>query len=63
MSSKIKLVKKGKVDSTSPVSANDHVMTEQQLNRQIVGVIKGWIDEFKVRRTSEMQSALLMLSR
>ena len=62
MSTKVKLVKRVKANESSPVVTKTNV-TEQQRNRAIVGVIKSWIDEFKLDSATKSEKALALLSR
>jgi len=63
MSSKVRIVKRRKVDESMPVVTKDDVRNEQQRNREVIGVIKSWIDEFKLRTASQAEAALILLNR
>jgi hypothetical protein len=63
MSSKVRIVKRRKVDESMPVVTKDNVKNEQQRNREVIGVIKSWIDEFKLRTASNAEAALILLNR
>jgi len=63
MSSQIRVVKKAKGDDLTRVVANDNAKNERQRNREIVGVIKSWIEEFRLRSTSSSQAALVRLTK
>ena len=63
MSSEVRIVKRRKVDESMPVVTKDNVKNEQQRNREVVGVIKNWIDEFKLRTASKAEAALILLNR
>jgi hypothetical protein len=36
---------------------------ERQRNREMVGVIKGWVEEFKLRNVSRSEAALAFLNK
>jgi len=61
MSSKVKLIKRSKAEELPKVVVKDKVQSEQQRDREIVEVIKGWIDDFKLQSISKQQSALAFL--
>ncbi|PWT89795.1 MAG: hypothetical protein C5B55_10780 [Blastocatellia bacterium] len=61
MSSQVRLIKKGKALESMHAAANATAKNEQQRNREIVGIVKSWIDEFKLGRASRSQTALLLL--
>ena len=61
MSSKVKLIKRSKAEELPKVVAKDKVQSEQQRNREIVEVIKSWIDDFKLQSISKRESALAFL--
>jgi len=63
MSSKVRIVKRKKVDESKPVITKDNVRNEQQRNREVIGVIKSWIDEFKLSTASKSEAALILLNR
>jgi len=63
MSSQVRIVKRRKVDESMPVVTKDNVKNEQQRNREVIGVIKSWIDEFKLRTASQAEAALILLNR
>ena len=63
MSTKVKLVKKGKIDNSVRVVTENHVKNEQQRDREIVSVIKSWIDEFKLQTVTRRQAALVLLNK
>jgi hypothetical protein len=63
MSSKIRIVKRRKAHESMRVTANDDAKSEQQRNREIVGVIKSWIEEFKLRSSSRSKAALVLLNK
>lgn len=63
MSSKIRLVKKATTSEPIEVADNNTVLTEQQRNRQMVKVVKSWIDEFKVHSAVRTQTALALMNR
>ena len=63
MSSKVRIVKRRKVDESMPVVTKDNLKNEQQRNREVIGVIKNWIDEFKLRTASKAEAALILLNR
>jgi hypothetical protein len=62
MSSKVRIVKRQEANE-SPVAVQDVVKSEQQRNREIVGVIKGWIDEFRLRSAANSQAALAFINK
>jgi hypothetical protein len=45
------------------VTVNGDAKSEQQRNREIVGVITSWIDEFKLRGSSRSKAALVLLNK
>jgi hypothetical protein len=61
MSSKVKVIKRAKSDDIVEVVAREKVKNEQQRNREIVEVIKSWIDDFKLQSISKRESALAFL--
>ena len=64
MTSQIRVVKKPKKARGSlRVSPNGNAKNEQQRNREMVGVIKSWIDEFKLRSASRSQAAVALLNK
>jgi hypothetical protein len=63
MSSEIRIVKRQKADESLRVNANGNAKSEQQRNREIVGVIKSWIEEFKLRSSSRSKAALVLLNK
>ena len=63
MSSEIRIVKRQKADESLHVKANGNAKSEQQRNREIVGVIKSWIEEFKLRSSSRSKAALVLLNK
>ena len=63
MRSEIRIVKRQKADKSLRVNANRNNKSEQQRNREIVGVIKSWIEEFRFRSTSSSQAALVRLTK
>ena len=63
MSSKVRIVKRKKVDESKPVITKDNVRNEQQRNREVIGVIKSWIDEFKLRSRHESRVTLPLLNK
>lgn len=63
MSSEIRIVKRQKADESLRVNANGKAKSEQQRNREIVGVIKSWIEEFKLRSSSRSKAALVLLNK
>jgi len=62
MSSQVRVVKKPKVDAMR-VATNGDGKNERQRNREIVGVIKGWVEEFKLRTVSRSEAALALLNK
>ena len=63
MSSQVRIVKKQKADEAVPAQAPDIVKNERQRDREIVGVIKSWIDEFKINSNLRSQAALALLAK
>ena len=63
MSSEIRIVKRQKADESLRVNANGNAKSEQRRNREIVGVIKSWIEEFKLRSSSRSKAALVLLNK
>ena len=61
MRSKVKLIKRSKAEELPKVEVKDKVQSEQQRNREIVEVIKSWIDDFKLQSISKRESALAFL--
>ena len=62
MSSQVRVVKKPKADA-SRIAPNGDAKNEQQRNREIVGVIKSWIQEFRLGNASRSQAALALLNK
>jgi hypothetical protein len=58
MSSQIRVVKKQKADESMRAAVERNTKNEQQRNREIVGVIKSWIQEFKLRNRSGSEVSL-----
>jgi len=63
MRSEIRIVKRQKADKSLRVNANGNAKSEQQRNREMVGVIKGWVEEFKLRAVSRSEAALALLNK
>ena len=63
MSSQVRIVKKQTAAEAVPTQVSDVVKNESQRNREIVGVIKSWIDEFKINSNSRSQAALALLAK
>jgi hypothetical protein len=63
MRSEIRIVKRQIADESLRVNANGSNKSEQQRNREIVGVIKSWIEEFKLRGSSRSKAALVLLNK
>lgn len=63
MSSATRIVKRQKADESLRVNANGNTKSEQQRTREIVGVIKSWIEEFKLRGSSRSKAALVPLNK
>jgi len=63
MRSEIRIVKRQQADQALRVNANGNAKSEQQRNREIVGVIKCWIEEFKLRDSSRSRAALVLLNK
>lgn len=63
MSSKVKLVKKTKSDQLTQVITKNEVKSDQERNREIVGVIKSWIDDFKLHTAAKTEAALILLTK
>ena len=52
MASQVRVVKKPKGDASMRVATNGDGKNERQRNREMVGVIKRWVEEFKLRSQS-----------
>ena len=63
MSSQVRIVKKQTAAEAVPTQVSDVVKNESQRNREIVGVIKSWIDEFKLRSKQESRVTLPLLNK
>lgn len=63
MSSQVRVVKKAKDDASMRVAINGDGKNERQRNREMVGVIKGWVEEFKLRTVSRSEAALALLNK
>ena len=63
MSSQIRIVKRQKTYKSMRVTASGSAKSEQQRNREIVGVIKSWIEEFKLRTVAKSEAALALLNK
>lgn len=63
MSSKIRIVKRQKAHEPTRVTANGNAKSAQQRNREIVGVVTSWIEEFKLRASSRSKAALVLLNK
>ena len=63
MSSQIRIVKRQKAHGSTRVTANGSAKSEQQRNRATVGVIKSWIEEFRLRGASRSKAALVLLNK
>jgi hypothetical protein len=63
MSSQVRVVKKPKASELTHGATDGNVKNERQRNREIVGVIKGWVTEFKVRTASRSEAALALLNK
>ena len=63
MSSKVRIVKKQKVDESLPIVSKDKVKSQQERNREVIGVIKSWIDEFKLSAAARSEVAMVLLNR
>jgi len=63
MRSEIRIVKRQKADKSLRVNANGNAKNERQRNREMVGVIKGWVEEFKLRAVSRSEAALALLNK
>jgi hypothetical protein len=59
MNSKVKLVKKA--NQSIRVAPNNNLQNERQRNREIVGAINRWIDEFKLQSELKTEAALALL--
>ena len=64
MTSQIRVVKKPKKARGSlRVAPDGNAKNERQRNREMVGVIKGWVEEFKLRAVSRSEAALALLNK
>jgi hypothetical protein len=63
MSSQVRVVKKPKDDASMCVATNGNSKNDRQRNREMVGVIKGWVEEFKLRTISRSEAALALLNK
>ena len=63
MSSQIRVVKKAEADGSTRIAPKRQRENEQQRNREMVGVIKGWVEEFKLRAVSRSEAALALLNK
>jgi hypothetical protein len=63
MSFQVRVVKRPKAGVLTRVAAPGHTKNEQQRNREIVAVVKSWIDEFKLRTPSRSEAALVFLKK
>lgn len=63
MISKVRVVKKQKLDEVMPTQPQNIVKTQQQRNREMAGVVEGWIDEFKIHSASKYRAALLFMNK
>jgi hypothetical protein len=52
LASQVRVVKKPKGDASMRVATNGDGKNERQRNREMVGVIKRWVEEFKLRSQS-----------
>jgi hypothetical protein len=58
MSSQIRVVKNQKADKSMRADLQRNAKNEQQRNREIVGVIQSWIQEFRMRNRSGSEVSL-----
>ena len=63
MSSQVRVVKKQNADASVRGTVKSRAKNEQQRNREIVGVIRSWIEEFRLRTTTSSQAALVRLTK
>jgi hypothetical protein len=63
MSSQVRVVKKPKDEASTRVDANGERKNERQRNREMVGVIKSWVEEFKLRTVMRSEAALALLNK
>ena len=62
MNSRIRIVKRNESGEPNQVASNDK-STELVRNREMVAVVKSWIDEFKVRSRQETRVTLPLLNK
>ena len=57
MNSRIRIVKRNQTRETKEAATNDRA-TELVRNREMVALVKNWIDEFKLRSTQDRRATL-----
>jgi hypothetical protein len=62
MNSRIKIVKRNESSEPNQIATNSKP-AEVVRNREMVAVVKGWIDEFKLRSRQESRSTLPLLNK
>ena len=61
MSSGVRVLKRGRNDSSKSLSVDPPEKTDQQSNREVVRTVKNWIAELDLRRLSRRTEALRLL--
>jgi hypothetical protein len=62
MNSRIKIVKRNEISEPNQITTNSKP-TELVRNREMVSVVKSWIDEFKLRSKQEARVTLPLLNK
>jgi len=62
MNSRIKIVKRNEISEPNQITTNSKP-TELVRNREMVSVVKSWIDEFKLRSKQESRVTLPLLNK
>ena len=61
MNSGVRVLKRGRGDSSKSLPVDPSEKTERQSNREIVSTVKSWIAELDLRRLSRRTGALRLL--
>jgi len=61
MSSGVRVLKRGRNDSSKSLSVDPPEKTDRQSNREVVRTVKNWIAELDLRRLSRRTEALRLL--
>ena len=62
MNSRVRIVKRNEASEPKQVGTNGKT-TELVRNREMIAVVKSWIDEFKIRSREESRVTLPLLNR